>query len=68
MSDNHKNQRQDSLNDQLHDLAREATRLGMYDAADFLAKFYDDKHNPRIMKTDTETMSDKTKYKFDLIL
>jgi len=29
-------QRQDSLSDQLHDLQRVATKLGMYDAADFL--------------------------------
>lgn len=29
-------QRQDSLLDQLHDLQRVATKLGMYDAADFL--------------------------------
>lgn len=31
-------QRQDSLNDQLRDLQAVANRLGMYDAADFLAK------------------------------
>ncbi len=29
-------QRQDSLQDQLHDLQRVATRLGMYDAADYI--------------------------------
>lgn len=29
-------QRQDSLLDQLHDLQRVATRLGMYDAADYI--------------------------------
>ena len=33
-------QRQDSLSNQLHDLARVASKLGMYDAADFLARFY----------------------------
>lgn len=31
-------QRQDSLSDQLDDLERVATRLGMYDAADFIHK------------------------------
>lgn len=31
-------QRQDSLADQLHDLHIVATRLGMYDAADWLAR------------------------------
>jgi hypothetical protein len=51
-------QRQDGLLDQLHDLARVATRLGMYDAADFLAKFHkpnvsDELHSPerKTMKT-----------------
>jgi hypothetical protein len=29
-------QRQDSLNEQLHDLVKVANRLGMYDAADSL--------------------------------
>lgn len=33
-------QRQDSLDDQLHDLHRVAARLGMYDAADWLWKHY----------------------------
>lgn len=31
-------QRQDALNDQLRDLIPVATKLGMYDAADFLRK------------------------------
>lgn len=31
-------QRQDSLNDQLSDLAHVANRLGMYDAADYIAR------------------------------
>jgi hypothetical protein len=43
MNKEHKTQRQDSLNDQLNDMAKEATKLGMYDAADFLAKFYAEK-------------------------
>lgn len=34
-------QRQDSLSDQLHDLTLVATRLGMYDAADWLARATD---------------------------